>query len=191
MPCWFQCQWMSAVIHKHTVSVAASEYFIALNSSLERLIYIFSHMPFGRLDLSAFWFLYTNFSLIFESEGALSSSKILQHKTQTNQPNQDANKKRYKKYFQSLISKLRHNMKLQQQSSTQKSLQSSIDIEMSMVCHRSSKMNKIFTHPIPYSYKTKAYSISTNQEKVLLTPALVLIMKIGMHHIKPSLAEVT
>ena len=82
-------------------------------------------------------------------------------------------------------------MKLQQQSSTQKSLQSSIDIEMSMVCHQSSKMNKIFTHPIPYSYKTKAYFISTNQEKVLLTPALVLIMKIGMHHIKPSLAEVT
>ena len=82
-------------------------------------------------------------------------------------------------------------MKLQQQSSTQKSLQSSIDIEMSMVCHRSSKMNKIFTNPITRSYKTKAYFISTNQEKVLLTPALVLIMKIGMPHIKPSLKEIT
>ena len=54
MPCCFQCQWMSAVIHKHTVSVEASHYFIALNSSLERLIYIFSYLPLGRLDLSAF-----------------------------------------------------------------------------------------------------------------------------------------
>ena len=63
-------------------------------------------------------------------------------------------------------------MKLQQQSSTQKSLQLSIDIEMNMVCHRSSQMNKIFTPPTPHSYKTKAYSISTNQEKVVLTPAL-------------------
>ena len=82
-------------------------------------------------------------------------------------------------------------MELQQQSSTQKSLQSSIDTEMSITYHGSSKMNKIFNHPIPYSHKAKAYFISTNQEKVLLTPALVLIMKIGMHHIKPSLAEVT
>ena len=115
-----------------------------------------------------------------------SSSKILQHKTQTNPSNQDANKKRCKKYFQGLKSKLSHNLTLQQQPSTSESLQTSIDIEISMAYHRSSKLNGIFTLPTPFSYKTKAYSISTNQEKVFLTPALVLIMKIAMHHIKPS-----
>ena len=97
---------------------------------------------------------------IFEDdEGALTLKDQweidVQTKTHTNHSNQDASKKGYKKYFQGLKSKLRHNLTLQQQPSTSESLQTSIDIEISMAYCLSNKLSMMLTNTLPTAIRQK------------------------------------
>ena len=58
MPCWFQCQWMSAVILKWAAAVAVSDYGVVLISSLEIIFCILSYLHLGWNDWSVFWFIH-------------------------------------------------------------------------------------------------------------------------------------